>query len=381
MSSRRTRARTLLSGIYTEVRAENVTFMAGSIAYHAFVSLLPLLLLLLTVASLVGDRSIEQAIIAVASAMLSQGAGDVLVSELRSSTGATGVSALGVAVLLWGTLRIFRGLDTAFSDIYETEAANSFLDQILDGLVVLVGVAIAIVAAGYLQDLVVTGMQQVDYVVGGVAAVAGIALAFYPMYYVFPDADLTVPEALPGSVFAGVGLATFESLFGLYLQFSSKSPDANIVTGVVVLLTWLYFSGLIVLTGAVVNAVLGNRSQDVNVVPVFGTNGTTDDGHAVTAASRDTLVEAVEAIDGLFAEHEEVRFGAGGDETTLPAPNHVIKDADASLLSSGRPVKLELQWTPAPDAGADDDGDDGSTDATDDEADADEQDAPSTAQD
>jgi signal peptidase len=36
---------------------------------------------------------------------------------------------LGVVLLIWGTLRIFRGLDTAFSDIYESEAANPFTDQ------------------------------------------------------------------------------------------------------------------------------------------------------------------------------------------------------------------------------------------------------------
>ena len=42
-----------------EVRAENLTFMAGSIAYHAFVSLLPLLLLALAVATKVGNRDLE----------------------------------------------------------------------------------------------------------------------------------------------------------------------------------------------------------------------------------------------------------------------------------------------------------------------------------
>jgi len=347
MRARAERARTLASAVVTEVRAENVTFMAGSIAYHAFVSLLPLLLLLLAVATLVGDQSVERAIFAVAEAMLSRGAGEALVGELRSSTESTGLSLLGVVVLLWGTLRIFRGLDTAFSDIYETEATNTFLDQVSDGLVVLVAVGLAIVVVGSVGDLARTGVPALDRVLGGVLAVGGLSLAFLPMYYVFPDAEVTVAEVVPGTVFAAVGLATFETLFGLYLQLPSRTPDGDVVAGVVVLLTWLYFSGLVILLGAVLNAVLANRSRDVDVAPVFG--GEPVAGRSGGApASREELVDAVDRLEGLLAEDPEVRIAAGDSELTVPAPTHVVADTDAPmLLARGRPVRLELQWTPA----------------------------------
>jgi len=350
MGARTSRVRTVVSAVFTELRAENVTFMAGSIAYHAFVSLLPLLVLLLSAASLLGNRSIEAAIFAVARAMLSRGAGDALIRELQRSTGSAGLSLLGGVVLLWGTLRIFRGLDTAFSDIYETEAANGFLDQVLDGVVVLVAVALAIVGGGFLQDLGRTGDPGLDWVLGGVGATLGIALAFLPMYYVFPDTDVTLLEVLPGTAFAAVGLATFESLFGLYLKLGGSAEEGGIVTGVVVLLTWLYFSGLVILAGVVINAVFANRSRDVNIQPVVGDRSAAAGATPVTAG-REELAADVDTLASMLADGEEVTAAVGDRELTMHTPTHAIADtATPSILVRGRPVRLELQWTPAPES-------------------------------
>lgn len=163
------------------------------------------------------------------------------------------------------------------------------------------------------------------------------------MYYIFPDADLTVREVIPGTVFAAIGLASFESLFGVYLEFSSRSPDSSIVAGVLVLLTWLYFSGLVVLIGVAINAVLANRSRDIDIAPVFG-DGTSRarDG----PVEREELAGTVEHARRLLEANPEVTLRAGDEEVTVPAPTHVVSDTDAPLLfSRGRPVQLELQWT------------------------------------
>jgi membrane protein len=355
MVARQSRARTLVSAIFTEIRAENITFMAGSIAYHAFVSLLPLLILLLSVASFIGNQSFEQAIFDVARAMLSQRAQETFIVEIRRSTRSTSISVVGGLVLLWGTLRIFRGLDTAFSDIYETEEENTLPNQIIDGIVVLIAVGMAIVVSGYLTDLVRLGNPRLNSLVGAGMAVFGLMLAFLPMYVMFPDTPVTLKEVIPGTLFTAVGLTVFKSLFGLYLQFSSRGDDGTIVGAIVVLLTWLYFSGLVILLGVVINAVLANRSRDINIQPVFGGESAPDPNHSEVSATRDQLVEAVESIEELLREHKEVRFGGGDDEISIPPPTHVIGDTETPLVfARGRPVRLELQWTPSPES---DDGD------------------------
>ncbi|MDZ7731008.1 MAG: YhjD/YihY/BrkB family envelope integrity protein [Natrialbaceae archaeon] len=135
----------ILRAIGHEIQAERVTFMAASIAYNAFLSLLPLALLLLAAVTTVGSESLEATLLSLANSAMTPEAGDVLVRELERSS--TEVSVLGLVVLLWGALRIFRSLDAAFSDIYETEARNTFANQLVDGLVVLVSVAAVLAVA------------------------------------------------------------------------------------------------------------------------------------------------------------------------------------------------------------------------------------------
>lgn len=81
------------------------------------------------------------------------GPSGALVDELETANATVGVSVFGGVLLVWGTLRIFRGLDTAFSDIYESGGENDLPDQILDGLVVLLTVVVGAVVETRLGGL------------------------------------------------------------------------------------------------------------------------------------------------------------------------------------------------------------------------------------
>ncbi|AUV82940.1 hypothetical protein C2R22_15890 [Salinigranum rubrum] len=338
------RAFVLLRAIVHEIRTERLTFMAASIAYHAFVSLLPLLLLVLAVVARLGDQSLEEAFQQFVASVITPGAAPIFVGELSDAGGSAGVSLLGGAVLIWGTLRIFRGLDTAFSDIYESEAANTFADQVSDGILVLVVFALTILAAIFVESQLTFGNSGLGWLLHRLVLVALIAVALFPMYYVFPDSDVGVAEVLPGVLFAAVGLASFETLFQLYASVSSKAQDPSIVAGILVLLTWLYFSGLVILLGAAINAVLSNRSRDVNVRPLLG--GVDYDNSS--GPSRDEVTRALEALEhALEAASEsdaEITVAAGDRQVTLPRPDSVVAETDVGLF--GGPVTLELSWSP-----------------------------------
>ena len=340
----------VLRAIVHEIRTERITFMAGSIAYHAFVSLLPLLLLVLALVSALGRPGLERGIIDLARATLTPGAADALVAELRSTS--TGVSLLGLVILVWGTLRIFRGLDTAFSDIYESEARNTLLDQFRDGLLVFACVAAALVVAALLErSLSFAGPGA--WLVGRLVLVVGLALAFLPMYYVFPDQPgMAVREVLPGVAFAAVGLTLFESLFRLYVQFGGEASSGDVLAGILVFLTWLYFSGLVLLMGAAINAVLSNRSRDVNIRPVMGgrPRRSGDDQRAdppTKQVDRDALVASVDRLRERLPAAEEVTVTTDGETETLPPPDQVSVDVDTSPLPFvSDAVRIECSWSP-----------------------------------
>ncbi|WP_436908426.1 YihY/virulence factor BrkB family protein [Halosimplex marinum] len=345
MDRRVRRALTVGRAVVHELRTERVTFMAGSIAYHAFVSILPLLLLVLAVVSAAGRSDIEQGIIDLTRAALTPGAADALVGELQSAS--TGASLIGVAVLVWGTLRIFRGLDTAFSDIYESSAENTLLDQFVDGAVVFVCVAAVIVAAAVLNRTVQFG-GPAGWLVGRLLQVGAVAVALLPMYYVFPDEpEMLLREAVPGVAVAAVGLTVLETVFRFYVRFRGEASSGDVLAGVLVFLTWLYFSGLVVLVGVAVNAVLGNRSRDVDIRPVVG--GRPAENEA--PAGRDPVdAEALRAtvydLQRDLPNAERVTLTVDDESVALPPPDTVEVDADESRLPFvSDPVALELRWS------------------------------------
>jgi membrane protein len=341
------RVLTVVRALVHEFRAERVTFMAGSIAYHAFVSLLPLLLLVLAVISAVGSRSLQDGLIALTSAVLTPGASDALIAELESANATTGVSVLGAALLVWGTLRIFRGLDTAFSDIYESGTANTFTDQLADGLAVLFAVAFAVIL-GAVVETRIGGLAAIPggWFVRRLVLVVGLFVVLFPMYYVFPDEDdMLLREAVPGTAFAAVGLTAFQALFGIYIAVSSRAPRESLLAGVLVFLTWLYFSGLVILMGVVINAVLSNRSVDVSIQPVVG--GVAPDFADPDDTERD-VTDQLKSLEQRLETADKLTVDVDGDRLTLPAPTSVGTETDtSSLLFVDDQVELQLAWNVA----------------------------------
>jgi membrane protein len=247
--------------VYTDFSEKNVTFMAAGIAYNAFVSLAPTLLLLLLVVSAFGG-GLEARIVAVAGNWLPGPIANVVEQIFRGDSSTTGASVVGLVVLLWGTLKIFRGLDTAFSEIYETEGRNSFVDQLKDGLVVLVALVVAVVSTVGVTMAFSRFSDAIPFVglLTPLVLVVGLVAAFFPMYYRFPDAEVGLDDVLPGVVFAALGWAALQGVFQVYLAF--KDPGSGSFFGSVVLVvTYLYFSGLVLLLGAVINAALGEHSS------------------------------------------------------------------------------------------------------------------------
>ena len=330
------RVRTVVGAIVTEVRSENVTFMTGSIASHAFVSLVPFLLLTLFLIGRVGDEALARAFLAAVTATLTPagaaGGGvlgqfsELLLRAATSGTRNASISVLSLAALVWGTLRVFRGLDQAFSDIYESESRNGLLDQMLDGVVVFgaIGVALLLVSATE-QFVGRPSLGAAGAVVRPVVSVAAVAVALLPMYYVFPDEGVTVREVVPGALVAALGWTTLSAVFRYYVAASSTA-SYGVVGVIVLLITWLHVGGLMLLVGASVNAVLAGRSEEVTDIAWGAAPGTAashdDAGFVAPLRELETAIEAAEATGD-----EAVTVTVGDREVTLPRPDEATAHA------------------------------------------------------
>jgi YihY family inner membrane protein len=245
--------------VVSTIQEREVTFMAASISYYAFASLIPLMVLGIVVAVFVGGG--QQLIIRYAEANLPKAAQDLVLSTVsaEAQAAAGGIGAVSFALTLWGALKIFRGVDVAFSRVYGSDPGG-LVAQVRDGIVVLGAIGLGI--AGVAVVTAAIGLLRLPFadLLGPVLLLVTLCVAFFPFYYVLPDRNLTPREALPGTVFAAVGWTVLGTVFGFYAgSAGGDNPAAAVVGAVLILLTWFYFSGILLLTGAVINAVLAGR--------------------------------------------------------------------------------------------------------------------------
>ncbi|WP_340100157.1 YihY/virulence factor BrkB family protein [Salinibaculum salinum] len=247
---------------------KNVTFLAGSIAYSALISLIPLILFFFLAVTVFGAPELQQRIIEVTTDSVSPAIGgiiEVMIEEQRDTgTGSTvGASLIGVLTLVWGAIKVFRGLDTAFSEIYEITTQESFVGQIKKSLLVLVTLTIGVVVmVGTTSVVALFSSLPFIGVVAPLLLIAGLGAVFFPLYYLFPDIDMEPRDVLPGTIVGAVGWALLQVLFQVYVSLSG-SGGGSLIASVLLLITWLYFSGVILLLGAVVNAVVIGRAGEI----------------------------------------------------------------------------------------------------------------------
>ena len=244
------------------VQARQLPFLAAAIAYYAFLSVVPLLIVGLTIATAVAGETVAAQLLTAVDEFLTPEAASILEETLVAGRGRGSVTAIGLLVLLWGGLRVFRGLDIAFSEIYGATTPKPLSKQLLDALLVLTGIGLAVAATVLISSLFTLLPVPLAELGGTAGLVVVLTAVFYPLYYVFPSVVVTPREAVPGAVFASVGWTALGTVFGIYAANAGSLELYGILGGVLLLLVWFYFGGLVLLLGAVLNVVLGERVGD-----------------------------------------------------------------------------------------------------------------------
>ncbi|MEE6209666.1 YihY/virulence factor BrkB family protein [Salarchaeum sp. III] len=252
--------------VVAEAQDSQITFLAAAVAYYAFVSLIPLLLLTLAAASYLGVESVGEQIVELVGALLTTEGSAAVQNALRGASGRGTATVVSLVVLAWSGLKLFRGLDVAFAHVYGVFGARSLAHQLKDGVLVLGAIAAGVVAA--VVAAIVAGFVATGPFVGVVAfclLVVTLCLVFFPVFYIFPDADITPREAVPGTLLAAAGWTALTGVFEAYAPLAGKYQAYGILGAALLLVTVLYVGGTIIMVGAVLNAVLAGRTDETDV--------------------------------------------------------------------------------------------------------------------
>lgn len=246
-----------VADVLAVARRAQISILAAGLAYFAFTSLVPFVLLAVAVVTVVGGEALAEQFSGIAVATLGERLGTSATESLFAGQARFRSSLLGVGVLVWSGLRLFGSSDRAFAAVYDEHHERSMLETVRNAALVLVTNLLALTLMGVIAAVFGRQLGLLS-LFAPVALLAVLVVVFLPMFYVFPRADVSVLEVLPGTAFAAGAWAVASVGLGVYAGLAGDRLYGA-AGGVLLVLTWLYVGGLAVLFGATLNAVLGGR--------------------------------------------------------------------------------------------------------------------------
>lgn len=242
--------------IVTLVHEKELSFLAGSIAFFAFFSLIPSLLLLVALGSLVGGEQFVTRIVRLFEISLSAQGRAVIGEALADPTGQVSASVVGVVGLLWSTFKVFRAIDVAFDRLYGSDKVTSVPQQLQNATVVVISIGGGTILLLIFQIVLVrldAGFSASTSLIGVPVLFVGLLIVLAPLYYVMPPGRVPVRQTVPGTLTAVVGLIVLQQVFHVYASLAGQYRAYGFIGAVLLFLLWLYVGALILLLGAVVN--------------------------------------------------------------------------------------------------------------------------------
>lgn len=262
----------MLAGAAGEALKPDAALTAAAIAYFALLSLFPITILSISIASFTFGPLVDQQFIVQKLEFIAPYLGHLLgqnIDEIIRTRGP--VSVIALVGLVWSASTIFTTLTQTLNKIWSNKRNRPVWKQrSLAILFVLTFVGPALLLASFASSMVVNLRTwlptQTIPILGGVSFVVAILLdiaLFMLLYILLPHGASTWREILPGAIGAGLLWEFAKKAFLLFV--STYISMSNLIYGsvstIIAFLLWAYLSGLIFLFGAFLSVSYYRRKQ------------------------------------------------------------------------------------------------------------------------
>jgi len=253
---------------WRDIRHENAVGRAAELAYYFTLALFPMLIFLLSLISFIPGA--DEIILGWLATVMPPDAMRVVkswvASVFRNRSGR--LLSFGLIFSLWFASNGIGALMDSLNRAYEVEEGRPFWKAQLVSLGLTIALCLLVMGGafiitfsekpvGWIAELLKVGNMfallwlTFSYVIG----LTMLALGMGIIYYVAPNVQQRWQSIVPGSLFAVLAFLIVSFVFTLYLRFA---PSYDITYGslgaFIVLMVWLYLTGLIMCIGGEINA-------------------------------------------------------------------------------------------------------------------------------
>ncbi|MES2701899.1 MAG: YihY/virulence factor BrkB family protein [Bacteroidota bacterium] len=244
--------------------------LSASLAYFTIFSIGPLLLVIITLLSFFYERSLvtEQVFHQLSTMIGSAGAVQLkaILENIDKQHNPTIFGVVGVIILLFGATGIFTEIQGSINYIWSIRAKpeKGWLKYLSDRLLsfsLIIGIGFLMLVTlmiNLLMDMLTTRMNTFFggdniLLVKGINIVllfAVVTFLFAVIYKVLPDARIAWRDALTGATCTGLLFLGGKFLISYYIASAKTTETYGAAASIIILLTWVFFSALILYFGA-----------------------------------------------------------------------------------------------------------------------------------
>ena len=261
MAKHRNKLVTIVCSTVDAFNDDELITRAAALAFYAALSFAPLLLLLVWTVSVIQPAWLESILGMLSGVVGTRAAGAIndIVKSARAHPQLGNVAGLiGTGITLFSASAVFAQLQGTLNRVWHVKpkpgaAIGAWLRARAHAFALLVGVGflliISFVVSAAIQALLPDSggaWKVIEYAV----SVAVFVVAFGGMYRVLPDAAIDWRDAVTGAVITTLLFLLGKYGIDFYISRSNVGGAYGPAAAFVVLLTWVYYSSIIVLVGA-----------------------------------------------------------------------------------------------------------------------------------
>jgi membrane protein len=275
----------LIKQTFKKRQEDNISRLAAALAYYTIFSLAPLLIIAITVAGFIwSQRAVESQVLAQMESLLgSQGLNfiqsllDNASSHLQDGGGIL-TTVIGVGVLIFGSIKVFRELREALKVIWDVEipkekgvwnSIKSTLKTEVLSFAMVMGVGFLLIVSLIFSTLLSTlsGVLQ-DFLplpnvwmtlLNNLVSLLIFTFVFSILFKYLPQTRVAWGDVTLGGFVTALLFFAGKYLIGLYLGNSSIGASFGAAGSLALLLVWIYYSAQIIFLGAEFTQVYANK--------------------------------------------------------------------------------------------------------------------------